>query len=147
MNNAQSHRKLKSQSFIRQEDLPSDRPLTSKRMGPNRTVGSRMFKGVPNNMTPIQHVDAFLQNYDNLPKLMGSSRRTRIQSAKKSLIHSQSDMVDSEKLNQENIMIKTENQLLKRAIRDQPNLKNTIVVMQDRLDRVQQEPKQLHSLL
>ena len=45
-------------------------------------------------------------------------------------------MVDSEKLNQENIMIKTENQLLKRAIRDQPNLKNTIVVMQDRLDRV-----------
>ena len=53
MNNAQSHRKLKSQSSIRHEEFPIDRPLTSKRMEPNKTVGSRMFKGVPNNMTPI----------------------------------------------------------------------------------------------
>lgn len=73
MNTAQSHRKLKSAAIIRPEDQPTERPLTSKRRGHNRTVGLRMFKGVPRDITPIDQVKAFLQNYENLPKLMGAS--------------------------------------------------------------------------
>jgi hypothetical protein len=88
MHNAssQSHRKLRAgkSNFDVSATISSDRPLTSNRHNTS-SVAARMFKGVPSKgaspsprmqmrVNPLEHVDAFLQNYEHLPRLMGSSR-------------------------------------------------------------------------
>jgi hypothetical protein len=129
MNNVlHSQRKLRSSIYMVRDESgvqSSDRPLSSKRKKQASTLATRMFKGVPvkgaspsprrvPKINPIEKVDTFLQNYENFSKLMGSSRRARIQSAKQSML-SLSDR-DSEKITQENLKIKAENALLKQKL-------------------------------